>query len=164
MKSAKLGYLILISTIFLSISNVVRADGDTLSVVRAWYGVEGETNFNTSEQIHRVLAKVQPSVVNNTLNIPADMNNYFGFDPNFGKVKQVSVTINYRGWLFEIRQTEGRALIYPGMENTDYVVVYRQSLNPPTRVDNTGRSDGLPRAQPPASVNPPTTGSGRAAR
>lgn len=134
MKITKVTYLILLASLCSSVSNIVVADETTLGVTRlevveSWYGVEGETAPKTQEQVLKVLYKLQKSVVNNSISIPADMNGYFGFDPSYGKVKEVSVTINYQGFLTEIRQTEGKALKYPGTPNVDYRQMSRRPLN-----------------------------------
>lgn len=91
----------------------------TVEVLGAWYGLEGVNANNGAAS----LDKVRKTMLNGNVYVPADMNAYFGgADPAYGKIKRVAVSVRYRGQQFNLRQTEGKALLFPGIEGVDYML------------------------------------------
>jgi hypothetical protein len=89
-----------------------------VEVAGAWYGIEGGAISNGT----MALDKVRKGMVNGNVYVPADMNVFFGSDPASGKVKRVAVAVRYKGQSLNLRQTEGKALVFPGVEGVDYMV------------------------------------------
>jgi len=89
-----------------------------VEVLGAWYGIEGGNVPNAAQ----ALDKVRRGMINGNVYVPGDMNAFFGFDTAPGKVKKLAVTVRYKGQTLNLRQVEGRALLFPGVEGEDYMV------------------------------------------
>lgn len=93
-------------------------DAGNVNLRAAWYGIEGapasEAAVNT----------VRKGMVNGYVYVPPDMNKFFGNDPAPNKIKLVAVNVEWQGKVYDIRQIEGTALTFPGVEGADYLVVY----------------------------------------
>ena len=88
-----------------------------VEVLGAWYGNEGSPAIGAI-----ALDKIRKGMLNGNVYVPADMNSFFGNDPAPGTVKRVAVSVRYRGQTLNLRQTEGKALVFPGVESVDYMV------------------------------------------
>ncbi|UGQ45904.1 hypothetical protein [Massilia endophytica] len=90
-----------------------------VEVLGAWYGLEGGQQSSAPA----IADKIKRGLLNGYVYIPPDMNAFFGNDPVPGKVKKVAVAVRYRGVTLNLRQTEGRPLLFPGKEGEDYLVM-----------------------------------------
>ena len=94
------------------------------SVNLAWYGDENGVHVDTINGV-KVADKVSQTMNASTANlgkisIPANMNQFFGGDPAPGKPKVLAVQLSADGSIINLRQKEGKALNYPGVEGVDY--------------------------------------------
>lgn len=89
-----------------------------VSIRFAWYGLESQP------QSRDWSAPIRAAMISGYVYVPADMNTFFGSDPNPGKVKRVAILVNYKGKDLNLRQIEGRPLLFPGVEGVDYMVRY----------------------------------------
>ncbi|OYT90933.1 MAG: hypothetical protein CFE43_15675 [Burkholderiales bacterium PBB3] len=93
-------------------------DAGNVNVQAAWYGLDGapatEAAVNT----------IRKGMVNGYVYVPPDMNKFFGNDPAPNKAKLVAVNVQWQGKVYDLRQFEGKALTFPGVEGVDYLLVY----------------------------------------
>lgn len=87
-----------------------------VEVMAVWYGVEG-----TAATV-AVLDKVRKGMVSGNVYVPSNMNEFFGGDPVPNKLKRVAVAVRYKGQVLHLRQTEGKALLFPGVEGADFML------------------------------------------
>ena len=93
-------------------------DAGIVNVQAAWYGLEG------TPATEAAVSKVRSGMVSGYVYVPPDMNKFFGNDPAPNKVKLVAVNVQWQGKVYDLRQTEGKALTFPGVEGEDYLVSY----------------------------------------
>jgi len=86
-----------------------------IEVAAVWYGLELAAQPDAG-----FANKVRATMLNGNVYVPADMNTYFGRDPNPGSVKKLAVSVRYRGQVFNLRQREGQDLKFPGVEGVDF--------------------------------------------
>lgn len=89
-----------------------------VEVLGAWYGVEGGSTGNGTV----ALDKVRKGMVSGNVYVPSNMNEFFGGDPAANKLKRVAVAVRYKGQTLNLRQTEGKALLFPGVEGVDFMI------------------------------------------
>ena len=113
-------------------------------VFGAWYGTEN-TPFEivggtaVAEKIRYQQQRTGGAVVV----VPAAMNPFFGADPAPNVPKVVAVFIRHNGVNYNLRQTEGRELRFPGVEGRDYTF---------GKLDIVSASYGPPGAAPSVNV------------
>lgn len=88
-----------------------------LEVTAAWYGVDSPASPDAT-----YVNKIRATLLNGNIYVPADMNAYFGRDPNPGIAKKLAVSVRYRGQTYNLRQREGRELKFPGIEGVDFLL------------------------------------------
>jgi len=93
----------------------------SVEVLAAFYGVEGRPAWTVGGV--SVVARISGAMKDGKIYVPADMNDFFKGDPIPGAKKLVAVQVRYQGKVLNLRQTEGKALIFPGNEKTDYYLV-----------------------------------------
>lgn len=104
-------------------SNTSTSNSSTKTVVvkLAWYGLEGQQSWTINGR--QVADIIRAANTDGKLNIPANLVSFFGADPLPGKVKEVAVQMEYDGKIINLRQTEGKALKFPGTEGVDYRII-----------------------------------------
>ena len=88
-----------------------------IDVEAAWYGLDG-----VAKPDQGTLNKIRSSMLNGNVYVPADMNTFFGRDPNPGAIKKLAVQVRYRGQSYALRQREGQELKFPGIEGKDFLL------------------------------------------
>jgi hypothetical protein len=94
------------------------SDAGNVVLRAAWYGLEG------TPATEAALSKIRSGMVSGYVYVPPDMNKFFGNDPAPNKIKFVAVNVEWQGKIYDLRQVEGKALTFPGVEGVDYLVVY----------------------------------------
>jgi hypothetical protein len=94
------------------------SDAGIVNLRAAWYGLEG------TPATEAALNTIRRGMVSGYVYVPPDMNKFFGNDPAPNKSKLVAVNVDWQGKVYDLRQIEGTALTFPGVEGVDYLVVY----------------------------------------
>lgn len=102
-------------------TNTMAKSGKIVEVGRAWYGVESKPLWDINGK--NIADTIRAANKDGNLLIPANMNAFFGMDPMPGIPKEVAVEIKYDGKVIYLRQSEGKALKFPGVEGVDYRIV-----------------------------------------
>jgi hypothetical protein len=90
-------------------------------VFGAWYGTETAPYENVGvAPVAGKIRNLQQQNGGTTVVVPAAMNAFFGADPVPNTPKVVAVFVNHNGVNYNLRQSEGRELRFPGVEGRDY--------------------------------------------
>lgn len=101
-----------------------------VTVNAARYGID--TTPVSADALRRINDK--KNQLNGNVYVPADMNTFFGGDPNPRIKKSLAINVTYKGRTFNLRQVEGRALRYPGILGTDFIYVYTEAEVPDSKI------------------------------
>lgn len=93
-----------------------------VQVKAAFYGVEGKPTWeikglSIADRITRAKSN------NNMIYVPAKMNDFFEGDPLPNQPKIVAVQVQWGSLTLNLRQKEGKELMFPGVEGEDFWVV-----------------------------------------
>ncbi len=111
---------LLLPLLLVQMAPAALAQNSGMQVLAAWYGQENGAKVDTIRD-RKVVDYLQEAAQSGILQVPSNMNDFFRRDPFPGVPKVLAVQLRYNGVVYNIRQVEGRNLVFPGVLGVSYL-------------------------------------------